>query len=281
MPCLAGAIHVTQISEAEIPGAGTEAAEAIARFIDRELGTSVVGCDTPSFIANRVVCFWIACAVAEAMARGLTVEEADAVIGAPIGAPQTGVFGLMDMVGIPLFAQLAVTFRRLLPPDDPWRALSDHSALLERMTAKGLTGRAAGGFYRLDGSKKLALELNALEYRPAREVLPPAASGVRGLVEQRDLYGDYARAVLAKTLAYAARLVPDGSESVSQIDLAVQLGFGWRNGPFALADELGPAWLARQLPDAELPRSLAAAVRAGRFLAKSTNDKPLPNQEMH
>jgi 3-hydroxyacyl-CoA dehydrogenase len=75
--------------------------------------------------------------------------------------------------------------------------------------------------------------------------------------------------------------VPEGSENVSQIDLAVQLGFGWKHGPFALADELGPAWLARQLPDAELPRSLAAAVRTGRFSAKSTDDKPLPDQEMH
>jgi 3-hydroxyacyl-CoA dehydrogenase len=260
---------------------GAEAAETIARFADSELGGTLVYSDTPSFIANRVVCFWIACGVVEAMARGLTVEEADAVIGAPIGAPQTGVFGLMDMVGIPLFAQLAVTLRRLLPPDDPWRGLSDHSALLERMTAKGLTGQAAGGFYSRDGGAKLALELHALEYRPAREVLPPAASGVRGLVEQRDVFGEYARAVLTKTLAYAARLVPEGSESASQIDLAVQLGFGWRNGPFALADELGPAWLARQLPDAELPRSLAAAVRAGRFFAKSTDDQPLQNQEMH
>jgi hypothetical protein len=68
---------------------------------------------------------------------------------------------------------------------------------------------------------------------------------------------------------------------VSQIDLAVQLGFGWRHGPFTLADQLGPAWLARQLPDAELPRSLAAAVRAGRFFADSTNHTSLRNQETH
>jgi 3-hydroxyacyl-CoA dehydrogenase len=270
---------VTQISEAVVAGAGTEAAETIARFADRELGTTLAGSDTPSFIANRVVCFWIACAAAEAMARGLTVEEADAVIGAPIGAPQTGVFGLMDLVGIPLFARLAVTLGRLLPPDDPWRTLPDHSALFERMTAKGLTGRDAGGFYSHDGSAKLALELDALEYRPAREVRPPAASGVRGLVEQRDLYGEYARAVLTKTLAYAARLVPDVAASVSEIDRAVQRGFGWRHGPFALADELGPPWLARQLPDGDLPRSLAAAVRAGRFFDSFANDKPPRNQE--
>jgi 3-hydroxyacyl-CoA dehydrogenase len=233
-------------------------------------------------IANRVGSFWITCAVAEAIARGLTVEEADAVIGAPIGAPTTGVFGLMDLVGIPLCAHLAGTLRRLLPPDDPWRALPDPSGLFERMKARGLTGLAGGGgFYRGDGSAKLALELDSLEYRAAREVRPVDASGLRGLVEQPDSYGRYARAVFTKTLAYASHLVPDVSGSVSQVDLAMQRDFGWKHGPFALADELGPAWLARQLPDGELPSGLATAVRAGRFFDNSTNDTFLRIQEMH
>jgi 3-hydroxyacyl-CoA dehydrogenase len=233
-----------------VAGAATrpEAVETITRFAGLELGKAVVRCnDTPAFIANRVGCFWLACSVAEAIGGGLTVEEADAVLGAPIGAPKTGVFGLLDLVGIPLFTHLSASLGRLLPPGDPWRALPDHSELFARMAAKGLTGRASGGgFYSRNGGVKLALDLDSLEYRQAREVRPPAAEGLRGLVEQPDRHGEFARAVLAQTLAYAARLIPEVADSASQIDLAMQLGFGWSRGPFALADELGPGWVAEQ-----------------------------------
>jgi 3-hydroxyacyl-CoA dehydrogenase len=244
-----------------------EAVETITRFADLKLGKTVVACnDTPAFIANRVGCFWLACSVAETIARKLSVEEADAILGEPLGAPKTGVFGLLDLVGIPLYTQLSASLERLLEPDDPWRAIPDHTELCARMAATGLSGRASGrGFYSRDGSTKLALDLDSLAYRPAREPRPPAAEGLRELVEQPGPHGELARAVLTQTLAYAARLVPEVSDSVSRIDLALELGFGWRRGPFALADELGPAWLAEQLPAGELPACLAAAARAGRF----------------
>ena len=41
-------------------------------------------------------------AIDEAIDLGLTVEEADAVMGRPMGIPKTGVFGLLDLVGIDL-----------------------------------------------------------------------------------------------------------------------------------------------------------------------------------
>ena len=47
------------------------------------LGKAVVRCnDTPGFVANRLGVYWIATAIGEALARGLTVEEADALMGA-------------------------------------------------------------------------------------------------------------------------------------------------------------------------------------------------------
>ena len=57
-------------------------------FADVRLGKAVVRCnDTPGFVANRLGVYWIATAIGEALARGLTVEEADALMGAAIGAP--------------------------------------------------------------------------------------------------------------------------------------------------------------------------------------------------
>ncbi len=58
--------------------------------------------DTPGFIANRLGTYWLTLAIIEAIDAGLTVEEADAVIGRPMGVPKTGVFGLLDLVGLDL-----------------------------------------------------------------------------------------------------------------------------------------------------------------------------------
>ena len=55
--------------------------------------------DTPGFIANRIGCYWMQAAFSAAFEIGLPVEEADAVMGRPLGIPKTGVFGLADLVG--------------------------------------------------------------------------------------------------------------------------------------------------------------------------------------
>jgi len=48
--------------------------------------------DTPGFIVNRIGIFWLQCGLLEAIAMGLSVEEADAVISTPFGIPKTGIF---------------------------------------------------------------------------------------------------------------------------------------------------------------------------------------------
>ena len=39
-------------------------------------------------------------AMTEAFKMNLSVEEADAIFGRPMGIPKTGVFGLYDLIGI-------------------------------------------------------------------------------------------------------------------------------------------------------------------------------------
>jgi 3-hydroxyacyl-CoA dehydrogenase len=100
-----------------VEGASTrpDAAREVRGFCDRALGKGVVECkDTPGFIGNRIGVYWLQCAVLEAMAQGLTVEEADAVAGRPLGIPKTGVFGLMDLVGIDLMPHIMVSMDNLL-----------------------------------------------------------------------------------------------------------------------------------------------------------------------
>ena len=85
------------------PATRAEAVRTVSDFADVRLGKSVVTCkDTPGFIANRIGIYWLQSSVTLAIESGLLIEEADAVIGRPMGIPKSGVFGLLDMVGLDL-----------------------------------------------------------------------------------------------------------------------------------------------------------------------------------
>jgi 3-hydroxyacyl-CoA dehydrogenase len=233
-----------------VPGPDTrnDAVEAIEAFADVRLGKAVVRCnDTPGFVANRLGVYWIATAIGEALARGLTVEEADLLMGECIGAPRTGVFGLMDLVGLGLHEQVTASLDQLLPPADPWHDVPEQAGLFRRMIAMGSTGRIAGkGFYSREGSDRFAIDLETLEYRPAMKPRLEAAAaahkgGLRALVASDDRYGAYATAVLTRVLDYASGMVPEVTDRPELIDLAMERGFNWRRGPFAMIAELAGA----------------------------------------
>ena len=161
---------------------------AVAGFADVALGKSIVRCeDSPGFIANRLGIYWMQVALNEAFDLGLTVEEADAIVGRPMGIPKTGVFGLMDLVGIDLGPHVSASMRAVLPKSDAFHSVDRDLPLIGRMIEQGLTGRKGkGGFYRLDrsggGRAKLAIDLKTGEYRPEQTpVLPEIEAAGRDL----------------------------------------------------------------------------------------------------
>ncbi|CAH2604690.1 Enoyl-CoA hydratase (isoleucine degradation) [Rhodovastum atsumiense] len=239
------------------PATRPQAVAAIRDFADRRLGKTVIDCaDTPGFIANRIGALWISAATRHAIDLGLSVEEADAVAGKPFGVPKTGIFGLLDLVGIDIVPHVGDSLLASLPPDDPYRAVHRAEPLIARMIAEGRTGRKGkGGFYTLhrNGADrvKLAIDLASGEYRPAGkprlDSLQVGAKDLRRLAEHPDRGGRYARAVLLDTLSYAASLVPDVAATVDAVDTAMRLGYNWRWGPFELIDRVGATWLAEAL----------------------------------
>jgi 3-hydroxyacyl-CoA dehydrogenase len=267
-----------------VGGAATrpEVLSTIAAFADERLGKAVVHAkDTPGFIANRIGVFWIQAAVNAARELGLTIEEADAVMGKPIGAPKTGIFALMDMVGLDLQPHIDASLRMALPKNDAYRALASDFPLLSKMIAEGYTGRKGkGGFYRLNtaGGKKVkeAINLATGEYKtstPARlDSIDAAKGGLQALVTHKDRGGRFAWAVLSKMLAYAASLVPDIADNITDVDLAMQAGFNWKRGPFEMIDQLGAAWFAGELAreGAPVPPLLAMAAAQGGFYKITT-----------
>src|SRR5207253_527604 len=95
-----------------------------ADFTDRVLGKGVVYAkDTPGFLANRIGVYWMTAGLIEAIRLGIKIEEADAVMGKPLGFPKTGMFGLYDLIGIDLMPLIANEMLNTLPKDDAFRSL--------------------------------------------------------------------------------------------------------------------------------------------------------------
>ena len=240
------------------------------------LGKTTVACfDTPGFIANRIGCYWMAVAAIEAERHGLRVEEADAVL-AVFGVPRTGIFGLLDLVGLDLVPPVWGSLARGLPAHDAIHRhdLSTHPTVLRQIRAGRLGRKSGGGFFRKNktGARE-ALDLETGEYRPFAPVvaddLPEAGRDPKALIDAGGLYGDYAWSVFSRLVTYAAETVEEIAQSADALDTAVALGYGWRQGPFALAERVGlssiTARLAaegRPVPD-ELQRAALQGVHLG------------------
>ena len=231
---------------------------AVSHFSDIQLGKSCVRCkDTPGFIGNRIGIYWLLCGLHEAIDLGLTVEQADGVLSAPFGIPKTGVFGLLDLVGLDLIPHILKSMTLALPQDDAFHQVSRLPDLVQNMIDDGYTGRKGkGGFYRLneaEGSRiKESINLGTGDYarseKPDLDAIQKAKkSGLQALLSCPDLAAFYAWRVLSKTLCYAASLVPEISDDIVAIDTALRDGYNWKYGPFELLDQIGIAWFVDKL----------------------------------
>jgi 3-hydroxyacyl-CoA dehydrogenase len=256
------------------PETRADAVAAVAQVCDRRLGKGVVRCkDTPGFIANRIGVMWIQAAINAAFDLGLTVEEADTVAGRPMGVPKTGIFGLMDLVGLDIMPHVSRSLLDTLAPDDAYRSVFRPNPLIDRMIAEGYTGRKGkGGFYRVNreggGKVREAMDLASGAYRPQRkprlDSLETAGRDLKALAVYPDRTGRFARTVLATTLGYAAALVPEVADDIQAVDQAMRLGYNWKYGPFELIDRLGSGWFAELLQAEGLPVPPLVTRAAGR-----------------
>ncbi|MEJ1158094.1 3-hydroxyacyl-CoA dehydrogenase/enoyl-CoA hydratase family protein [Prosthecomicrobium sp. N25] len=255
------------------PATRPEATAAVARFADVRLGKSVVHCaDRPGFIANRLGIHWLAAGVVEAAERGIPVEAADALIGRPFGIPKTGIFGLIDLVGLDLMPHVIGSMAGALPAGDLFHAVNRPVPVVDRMIREGYTGRKGkGGFYRLNrekGRAREAVDLATGAYRPqakpAVQAIEDAGRSMEALMRHPSPEGRYARAVMASTLAYAAMLAGDASDDIDAIDEAMRLGYNWKQGPFELIDGIGVDRFTALAEEDGLPVAPILKTAAGR-----------------
>ena len=216
------------------------------KFCEVELGKGAIVCnDTPGFLGNRIGVFAMQVAMTEAFKMKLSIEEADAIFGRPMGIPKTGVFGLYDLIGIDLMADVLKSFIKELSENDPFQEVAREIPLVKKLIETGYTGRKGkGGFYRMNktGVTKVmeAINLETGEYSASQKInIGSDKVDLKSLISREDKFGEYAWSVISKIIKYSSSLVPGITKDFNDIDEAMRLGFNWAKGPFEMLEEIG------------------------------------------
>ncbi len=219
---------------------------SLKKFCEIELGKGAIVCnDTPGFLGNRIGVYAMQVAMTEAFRMKLSIEEADAVFGRPMGIPKTGVFGLYDLIGIDLMADVLKSFIKELSDNDEFQIVAKEIPLVKKLIDTGYTGRKGkGGFYRMNksGNQKIleAINLETGEYTTSKKIdLGVETVDINNLINRKDKYGEYAWEVISKIIKYASSLVPGITDKFNDIDEAMRLGFNWAMGPFEMLKSIG------------------------------------------
>ena len=219
---------------------------SLKRFCEVELGKGAIVCnDTPGFLGNRIGVYAMQVAMTEAFKMKLSIEEADAVFGRPMGVPKTGVFGLYDLIWIDLMADVLKSFIKELPKNDEFQIVAKEIPLITKLIETGYTGRKGkGGFYRMNkaNNQKIleAINLESGEYLATKKIdLGIDTVNLNKLIDRDDKYGQYAWSIISKIIKYSSSLVPGITDKFNDIDEAMRLGFNWAMGPFEMLKSIG------------------------------------------
>ncbi len=234
-----------------------EVLDFFADFGSFRLGKGIVFAkDTPNFIGNRIGTYGIAATINAMMEMDYQVDEVDAITGPAMGHPGSASFGTVDLVGLDVLAHVTNTIAEGCPDDEQVEIFTVPD-FIQSMISAGSLGRKTrnkGGFYRIqkedDGSKtKLVIDWKTGEYRPkARPDIPSLKQAkkthdvkqrLRDLVFADDRGGAFAWRLMRDTLAYSSTRVCEISDSIVDIDNALQWGYNWELGPFESWDVLG------------------------------------------
>ncbi|MCB1154297.1 3-hydroxyacyl-CoA dehydrogenase/enoyl-CoA hydratase family protein, partial [bacterium] len=225
----------------------------MAKYCAEDLGKGVVWCkDTPNFIGNRIGVYGINSTMYLMQEFDLRIDEVDAIVGKPLGRPGSAAFRTSDLVGLDTMGHVANTVYENVPDDEERDVFAAPDFLKELVKRKWLGDKTKGGFYKRAGKDRLVLDYKTMEYvpagRPEFESInkAKAAKGLPGKIKAFVMDGDdkaaqFAWKATAKGLIYAANRIPEISDSVVEVDHALEWGFNWSLGPFRTWDAIGVA----------------------------------------
>jgi len=237
------------------PNCDQEVTDFLMMYGGKYLGkTSVLAKDTPAFIGNRIGIFGIMSLFHVVKEMGLTVEEVDKLTGPIIGRPKSATFRTVDVVGLDTLVHTSNGVSNNAPDDEMHDTFSIPDFVNKMMENKWLGSKTKQGFYKKiidDKGKKiiLVLDLETMEYRPAKKVAFPTLGLTKSidkvidrfkvLVKGKDKAGEFYRKTFASMFQYATNRIPEISDELYRIDDAMKAGYGWEHGPFQIWDSIG------------------------------------------
>jgi 3-hydroxyacyl-CoA dehydrogenase len=233
-----------------------ELVEEVQALGERVLGKGIVlAKDTPNFIGNRLGTFSMMNVMRYALENGYGIEELDAITGPLIGRPRTATFRLQDQVGLDISVGVAENLYEEVTDDESREQLRPPEKLNEMREQNLLGAKSGGGFYKReerDGEKVFdVLNLETMEYEPPENPEIPLVeeaqeqgdlgSRLRFILQQaeEDRHARFLRDTILPDLAYASRRVPEISDTLEDVDHAMEWGYGHEAGPFRMWDLLG------------------------------------------
>ena len=240
-----------------IPGPDTDPQwmDFLLHFGRQKLGkVAVQAKDSPAFIANRIGVFGIMALLHSMDSLDLDITAVDQLTGPLIGRPKSATFRTCDVVGLDTLVKVAQGVHQRCPQDE-YHDLFEIPAFLQQMLAEGRLGdKTKQGFYRKtkgeDGSKIIeALDLRtgtyAVQSKTKFPLLDPIKQEndlrkrIKALIQMPDKGGEFLRQSFARNLRYASLRIPEICEAPFEMDEAMEAGFGWELGPYAIWDAIG------------------------------------------
>lgn len=261
-----------------IPGPDTDPKimADLSRWIEARLGKGIVEAhDTINFIANRVGTLSLQATLKHMADLKLDIATVDALTGKLMGRPSSATFRTLDVVGLDTYSHVAGNVRRMAP-QDPFISYYELPQWLQEMIQRGHLGQKGQGlgcYQKVKGpggkSEIHAFDVGGGSYRlmePEKFAWMDEAAREGSVVERlRKIFTHQDRGALLiwrslrDTWAYAATLCEEiaGGRPLS-IDRALQWGFNWELGPFALWQGLGVAAIRRRMEEegVTLPKTL-------------------------
>ncbi|MFN8254653.1 MAG: 3-hydroxyacyl-CoA dehydrogenase/enoyl-CoA hydratase family protein [Bacteroidales bacterium] len=222
-------------------------------FAAKFLGKSpVVAKDTPAFIANRVGTFAIMELFHNVQKFGLNIPEIDKLTGTIIGRAKSATFRTADLVGLDTLVHVATNIKNSTK-DESSEIFELPGYIDEMLKNKWLGSKSGQGFYKKTeegGVKKiLSLDFNSMTYIDTPKPFFPVFEKTKGvddlrkrtkiLCDDQGKAGEFYRSMFYSLFWYVSNRIPEISDELYKIDLALNSGFGWKLGPFQTWDALG------------------------------------------
>ncbi|MDR0851881.1 MAG: 3-hydroxyacyl-CoA dehydrogenase/enoyl-CoA hydratase family protein, partial [Clostridiales Family XIII bacterium] len=220
-----------------------EALDFLRDFLTKRLGKTVVNCnDTPCFIANRVGVAMGTDLMNLAEEHHLTISEVDGITGPAIGRPKTALFMLFDLVGLNIAISSVKTVVNNISDPEELKVLTYPAYIDEMLKDNRLGNKTGQGFYKRQGKEKLMFDPATKTYVPQ---IPANFESLTQALAQKSLpdkltvffEGDDVAAQLVWThmkhyFVYTSSLLPEISDDLHSVDVAMELGYNYRYGPF-------------------------------------------------